>query len=236
LAIKPDIASWMVLWMLLFLAPRVHAQTAAVELSRAVSQHDALEFEKCLASLDRAARHTRSSPELARIELYRGLCQAGIDNFSSALEHFKLGLSLDSTLRLPSFTSPKVTELFETAHRQVTPPPPVLTPSSRAEEALLPQASAATVAQAPLSKTWALVPTGIAALAGGLALLWGMQAKAAEGDANRAAFADEAARLGDVARGHSTRTNVALGIGVAAVVGTAIVLWVARTPSPEAAK
>jgi hypothetical protein len=101
------------------------AEPANPYLNQAKAFQQQLDFEKCLRRLEQASRwQGNSKPQLALIELYSGLCEAGLGHETEASEHFELGFTLDPHLELPPQQGPKITALFKKAKDRAPPPSP----------------------------------------------------------------------------------------------------------------
>jgi len=150
-------------------------------LNQAKSFQEQLDFEKCLRRLEQASRFNGNTKgQLAEIELYGGLCEAGLGHETEASEHFELGLQLNPYLELPPQQGPKITALFKKAKDKLPPPskeelkeppaaPPAQPEQQHAEAAVqaapppAPPPAAATIE--PVKTTHLGAPLGI--LAGG---------------------------------------------------------------------
>jgi hypothetical protein len=109
----------------LLLAAAAGAQPANPYLNQAKEFQAQLDFEKCLRRLEQASRwNGNTKQQLAQIELYSGLCEAGLGHEKEAAEHFELGFALDPSLELPPQQGPKITALFKKAKAHAPPPDP----------------------------------------------------------------------------------------------------------------
>jgi hypothetical protein len=109
----------------LLLASALVAQAAFANpyLNQAKAFQQQLDFEKCLRRLEQASRwQGNTKAQLAQIELYGGLCEAGLGHETEALEHFELGFTLDPKLELPPQQGPKITRIFNKAKEKAPPP------------------------------------------------------------------------------------------------------------------
>ncbi|MBK7860652.1 MAG: hypothetical protein IPJ65_19035 [Archangiaceae bacterium] len=191
------------------------------ELEQARREHQALDFEACLGTLDRAARHHRPARELAEIALWQGLCAAGLNDTAGALAHFRLALELEPQLQLPPHSAPKVTELFAAAR-------PKAPPSEAPVVVSVPAPSA------PAPRPWWAIGSlaGVAAVSGGVSLGFGLDARAAMVRANSAVFADDAAAVGAHARSSALVSNALLAFALVSLGAALLVLLLARGSPP----
>lgn len=100
--------------MLVPLAAAVLAASAPVD--EGVRQYEALQFERAMLVLKRAAADSSlSEPERARANLYLGLAAAQLLDERTAREAFARAVELDPAIRLPGGASPKVEAWFRQA-------------------------------------------------------------------------------------------------------------------------
>jgi hypothetical protein len=135
--------------VLLVLATPAFAEPQNPYLNQAKEFQQQLDFEKCLHRLEQASRWANNTkPQLAQIELYSGLCEAGLGHETEAFEHFELGFALDRDLELPPQQGPKITALFRKAKDKAPPPEepvaPLKTPPPEPPPALVPAEPAPT--------------------------------------------------------------------------------------------
>jgi hypothetical protein len=158
----------------------ITATAAAAEpnpyLNQAKSFQEQLDFEKCLRRLEQASRFNGNTKgQLAEIELYSGLCEAGLGHETEASEHFELGLQLNPYLELPPQQGPKITSLFKKAKDKLPPPskeelkePPAAPPPQHSEAVVPagppPAPPPATTTIEPAKTTHLGVPLGILAV------------------------------------------------------------------------
>lgn len=214
-------------------------------LQRGKDFYRALEFEKCVKTLEAAQSTLTAAQDLVDRELYLGLCEAALTHVRQASRAFETALELDPTARLPAHSSPKVEALFELAKKrtgQNAAPPrePVVPPQSATvtspATATIPALTEQPPAQPTTSPRGSGVPTWIPWTVGGLGVAGlatfvglGLAAKDAESRANSLqTFPDESARLGVVAGQRAIGANVALGAGIAALAGLVVVLVVSH--------
>jgi len=201
-------------------------------LAEGKAQYDALDYEKCVARLEQAARWKDSTKEEQRdVELYSGLCHFNMGQKSAAVEHFRTALRIDQYAGLPPYSSPKAEDLFlkvkeALLHPEVPFDDTDLPDDAPTKVSLAPaDASAAT---APPPAQWkqhaapiALGAVATAAVLAGIGL--GLQAKALEAQANQAMFESDFKRLGGAAQGNAVAANVAFGIAATAAVSAGVV-------------
>ena len=230
---------------LLVAACLLSAGTAAAQtgpdpyLQQARVYYQGMEFEKCIARLEQAARWKNTPQELVEIELYNGLCKYNLGKSRDAEDHFQVALQLDREAKLPPYTSPKIEALYKKVKDRLPKPPPEKAEVAKAEEPkaqdapvktdLLPRpeekpSSQVDFTEAAPKKSYAvpLALGGAAVVAAGVGGYLGMRAKQLETSANAAHFESDAIAQGNQAKQNALFANV--GFGVAGAAATAALL------------
>lgn len=223
-------------------------------LSQARVFYQGLEYEKCLARLDQAAKWNSEPAEEVEVQLYFGLCNFNMGNMDEAKRRFELALKLDPKLQLPPYTSPRIAQIFEQSREKVAArqkPPAEEKPAvvEKKPEEKKPEETKVAVADTPKkveltpppsdertdiveqpsgekSLVVPIVLGGTAALAAGAGAFLGVQAKAAETEANIARFESEAFAATNRAQSNAMLANVAFGLAGAAVIGAVVTYFV----------
>lgn len=209
-------------------------------LSQARVFYQGLEYEKCLARLEQAAKWNSAPAEEVEVQMYFGLCNFNIGNMDEAKRRFELALKLDPKLQLPPYTSPRITQIFEQSREKLaarekpaeakptetkvaaadTPKNVELTPAPKTEEKVEFVETDGPNLVAPIALG------GTAALAAGAGAFMGVQAKAAEAEANAARFESDAFAATNRANSNAMLANVAFAVAGAAVVGAVVTYFV----------
>jgi hypothetical protein len=182
----------------LLLASALLAQAAFANpyLNQAKAFQQQLDFEKCLRRLEQASRwQGNTKVQLAQIELYSGLCEAGLGHETEALEHFELGFTLDPKLELPPQQGPKITKLFNKAKEKAPPPeetaevkPPPPAPDPVKPEVAPPPPTPPPAVVIEPAKTTHLAPpliiAGIGVVAVGVGVTFGVLSKGTQDSAH----------------------------------------------------
>lgn len=196
---------------LLAIAPRARAEDARLVEGR--DRHRALEFEACIAALDRPAPKTATALERAEGEVLAGVCAFELGQKDAATERFRRGLRVDMRAMLPPYTSPKIGEAFAAARADVERESPKPAPSALPVSADVdPSRGAGPPPQVEPARRG---PPIVTYLLGGTALgLAGVgtygyaRARGLESDANGARFESDAIALGGQAKDTMTVANV----------------------------
>lgn len=226
--------------LVLFACSALAAAKPNPYLAQAKVFYQGLEYEKCLARLDQATKWASDPAEEADVQLYFGLCNFNIGTLDEATRRFDLALALDPQLELPPYTSPRIVETFEqsrtkVAARKAAQPPAetkVAATDSPTKRDLTPKPDddhrpqwVERGAEGPhLGAPLALAGAG--ALAAGAGAFFGLQAKAAESEANDAQFASDAFAATDRAHSNAGLANVAFAVAGAAVIGAVVTYFV----------
>lgn len=209
-------------------------------LTQAKVFYQGLEYEKCLTRLDQATKGASAPAEEADVQLYFGLCNFNIGNLDEAKRRFDLALALDPNLELPPYTSPRIVATFEDSRAKVA--------SRRAAQA--PQEKKVAAADSPTKRELTPKPddsnrpelvergaegphlaaplalAGTGAIAAGAFAYFGLQAKAAESEANDARFESDAFAATDRAHANARLANVAAAVAGAAVIAAVVTYFV----------
>jgi hypothetical protein len=208
--------------LLAVVAVRAWAAPGQTHVDEAVVFYEESEFEKCLQRVELGHAQALKTKDLARLELYAGLCTFGLGSSRSkeAEEHFRIALKLDPTLQLPPLTSPKVKEHFE-AVRGALPPRPVLEPAPASPPSPAPVELEAT-ARSGVPRFVPLVLGGVAVAAGGTGGYFGFDARRWEAQANAAEWDDDFARAARLGQDSAVRANVLYAVAGAFAVAALI--------------
>lgn len=241
--------------LVLFSVSALAAEQPNPYLSQAKVFYQGLEYEKCLTRLDQATKWNSEPNEEVEVQLYFGLCNFNMGNADEAKRRFELALKLDGNLQLPPYTSPRISELFETSRKRIAArakpvedKPLVVDPkktSPKVEEKKVAAADVPTKVEltpAPVVATeqkpefvgqsdgpnlvLPLALGGTAALAAGAGAFLGLQAKSAESEANAARFESEAFAASNRASSNAMLANVAFAVAGAALIGAVVTYFV----------
>jgi tetratricopeptide (TPR) repeat protein len=203
--------------------------------------YQGMKYEQALARLEKALTWNRTTTaEIAEVQLFVGMCRFQLGDSEAARRAFRIAVSLDANVTPPSFTSPKILEVFKeelAAHRVANEPaiePPVLDPKPAAPvepapPSALPAPVAAVAPKAPelqssapstTHRIWPGAATvGAAAILAGAGGAVGLQARSQHNDAAKAQVAVNAASLSSSATSNARNANILFGTaaGVAAV-------------------
>lgn len=230
--------------------PALAQESRNVYLAQAKVFYQGLDFEKCVQRLEQAARwknNTRS--DLVEIELYSGLCKFNLHQEADAADHFEVALQLDPNVKLPPFSSPRVSELFRSVAARVKPmdsgtatagnstqpdntqmnkPPPPPKKDTPVAVKLTPNPRPTPDVKLEATRegrSWAL-PLGLggaSVAAATVGIVFGMQAKAHEAQFNAPeTFQSDADRLEQQARGEVLLANIGFGVASAAAIGAVV--------------
>lgn len=212
-------------------------------LGQAKVFYQGLEYEKCLARLESAAKWQSEPAEQVELELYAGLCHFNIGNLDEAQRRFDLALGLDPKLQLPPYTSPRIVDIFESSRKKVeaklakqaapakqTPPPEKTVAKSDApkDTRLTPEPKSqpdVQIVDAGSSGKSLVAPIalgGVAVASFGVGAYFGMQEKGYETQANAARFESDAYQLTKKAEQSATMANVAFGVAATAAIAAAV--------------
>jgi hypothetical protein len=233
------------LMLLLLVAAPPPVEGTNPYLNQAKVFQQQLDWEKCLRRLEQASRwNANTSAQLAEIELYAGLCEAGLGHETEAYEHFELGFQLDPALELPPQLGPKISALFQKAKakaaksRPAAVEPelkkqpelaPAATPSLEPVAAPPPTPPPAVAAEAGSGAAHIAVPLafgGISLISGGIGLVFGLQSKSTLDQARLAHFDSEDAALRRVAADRALVADVLFAVAGAALVAAVIAFFV----------
>ena len=212
-------------------------------LAQAKVHYEALDYLQCLRRLEQGASWPSAPPEAAQLQVYTGLCRFGSDDVEGATLAFQHAATLDPTVTLPPYTSPKVREAFraatETQRAQpaAPTPAPILPPRDPPQDLLprttaLPMQATPSVAREQRNSrrgvgAWTFVLGGVSVGALGAGVGLGFAAQSTAGQARGARFESDSHDEGQRARAQALGANVSYGVAVAALVGT-VVTWVVR--------
>ncbi len=219
--------------VLLVLAAPAFAEPQNPYLNQAKEFQQQLDFEKCLHRLEQASRWANNTKlQLAQIELYSGLCEAGLGHETEAFEHFELGFVLDRDLELPPQQGPKITALFRKAKDKAPPPEepavPLKTPPPEPPPSLVPVEPPPTppaVVIEPAKPLHIGAPLGIfiagAVVAGGGGLFGGLALASKNKGLAEKYESDQVADL-NVAKAEALVANILFSVAGAALVAALI--------------
>jgi hypothetical protein len=238
--------------LLLLLSAQVGLAATNPYVAQAKVHYQRLEYEQCLKRLNSASLLKGiEQGDLAQIELYEGLCKLGLGQMSDAQANFDLALQLDPAIALPPLQSPRIVELFRKAQAKLPQPEPVVPVAPQPEPTLTAEPLTARLTEptqpppavvdvptavaipAPVRRSF--VPTAVfttlAAVAVGLAVVFGLTARSTAVLANEAPFQSDALVYGGQARTLATASTVSwVTAGLSAL--TASVLAVVALVAP----
>lgn len=199
-------------------------------LAKAKVFYEGLEYEKCVQRLEQAARWPGvTTAQSAEIELFSGICKFNLAQPDEDVrEHFRLALTINPRLALPSLVSPRLEQLFKEEASKVAvarpnaPDSPTVPPSVRPPEVNAPASSRVNW------PAYTLMGVGAAGVVVGITM--GVLANDSAGRYRASTDPEQKPRLRDEARGRATAADVAYVVGgLALAAGLAWRLW------PEAA-
>lgn len=192
------------------------------------------ENKKCLERVAQGQKWESSTPELAELALYAGLCGFNPKKPKNAELDFLRALQTDPTIELPAATSPKIAEVWNRVREKVPrPAPPVAPPlvTQKEPEPVRPPPPAVEppppappiVVEAPPARgppVAGLVVSGVAVVAVGVAVTFGLLANSNNTASQRASFQSDAIAFRRMAESQALVANVSyVGAGVAALTG-----------------
>ncbi|WP_147469324.1 hypothetical protein, partial [Corallococcus sp. AB045] len=153
--------------------------------------YDELEYERALAELSRARRHSSGEADDVLLALYEGVILADLGRTESSSAAFRVALLLQPGAELPLKVSPKVEQRFESVRQQVLrelakqdvrvpplAPPPVATapldPVTSADMRASPVSAAPEVSTSATVRSRAWIPAtvgGVLLVGGGVSYL-----------------------------------------------------------------
>lgn len=195
------------------------------------------ENKKCLERVKQGQKWDSSTTqELAELALYAGLCGFNPKKPKNAELDFLRALQTDPALELPPATSPKIAEVWQRVRDKVPRPdppvaPPLVTPrepepTTRAAPPPAeppPPSAPPVIVEAPPAKgppIAAIVTSGVAVAAVGVAVTFGLLASSSDAAARQASFQSDAVSFRRTAESQALIANVSyVGAGVAALTG-----------------
>jgi hypothetical protein len=201
-------------------------------LAAARGQREALDYEKCVATLAGPPPTGATDAERADEAVLAGVCQFELGHPAEAALAFRRALSINPHVVLPPFTSPKIADVFASAQADVrteplpaTASPPPAPPS--------PPPGAPPAAEGHRGPPLPAILLGAGAVAFGVVGTYGyFHARGLESDANGAHFESDAFALGDRARSSMVLANVGL-VGGLVLAGAAAVIWLVSSASSK---